>query len=312
MGDHRMRLAVVSLASLTLAGCGADEPRDPAGDLLAQAGGSTCSGSTSDPAAAASISAFMDTLPYGAPESPLRDAIIDAIIRACHQFAPAASGPGWKTEYCHAHLASAINKESTYDPELVVTDDYATRSVDGERASDPTVGLLQIRYSSTVHDYVANAPLETLACIGCRVPPSVEAHAGEPGDSPYWAVTGPSANMSLMQSVACNVGLGAYYYYMNATGNGAQAKPTYADGYCRGQGASGNLVTGLLSHLEGPSRGRGVLADMAAVEAGKESRPGAHEYVTTIKGWFDAMIPEPGNTHPFFIPLEPAPGRFCR
>lgn len=278
----------------------------------AQGAQSGCSGAEADPAAATEISRFMDTLPYGSPKEPLRGRVIDAIIRTCHSFAPSSSAPGWATKYCHAHLVAAINKESTHNPNVVVTDGYATRKVNGTTANDPTVGLLQIRFSATVNDYVSHAPLDSLTCIGCAVPAEVTAHAGEPGDSHYWAVSGPTANMSLLQDVACNVAFGAYYYYMNATGNGSSAKPTYAAAYCAGHGVEANLVTGLLSHLTGPSGGKGVITGMAGVDALEGSDPNAHEYVTRIKSWFDVMLPTAGGTHPFFLLHAPARERFCR
>lgn len=283
------------------------------GTTSADGGSSACSGSADDPAAATTISGYMDKLPYNAPKDPLRGQVIDAIIRSCHVFAPPqATTPGWKKEYCWAHLVAAINKESGYNTALSVTDAYGTRSIGAQKANDPTVGLTQIRFSSTVRDYVVKGPLEKLSCVGCTLPASLSTHTSEQGDSAFWAVTGPTANMSTMQSAACNVGLGAWYYYVNATANGNPAAPTYLAAYCSGGGTAANLVTGLLSHLKGPSGGKGVIADMNGVNALQGTDNGAYQYVTTIKSWFDPMVGPVSGKHPFFVTMAPSSAQYCR
>jgi hypothetical protein len=115
-----------------------------------------------------------------------------------------------------------------------------------------------------------------------------------------------------MQNRACNVALGAWYYYLNATANGKPSAPTLLSAYCSGQGTSGNLVTGLLSHLKGPQSGKGVVADMNGVKALQSTDSTAYQYVTTIKTWFDAMIGPVSGTHPFFIKLAPNSTQYCR
>ena len=293
-----------------------------AGGAAAGASGSSCSGAAEDPAAASAISGYMDKLPYGPPKKvndppqpgDARFPLIDAIIKACAEFGPPPSvDPGWQPQYCWAHLAAAIDKESSYNASSVVTDSYATRAVGSSTADDPTVGLLQIRFSSTVHDYAVQGPAASLACVGCTFPSSFATHKNDSGggNSDFWAVSGPSANLALMQSIPCNVGLGAWYYYTYATGNGNASAVTYLSSYCGGHGTAANLTTGLRSHLEGPDGGKGVLADINAVDALMTSDSGAYNYITQIKSWFDGMIGTVTGTHPFFIPLSPNITQYC-
>jgi hypothetical protein len=117
--------------------------------------------------------------------------------------------------------------------------------------------------------------------------------------------------MSLMTTPACNVALGAWYYYVNATGNGNASRATYIDDYCAGGGTAANIVTGLRSHLEGPSSAHGVI-DASGLAALANSDPGSYGYVTAIKGWFDGMIGPSAGTHPFFLALTPSPAQYCR
>ena len=252
----------------------------------------------------------MDKLPSNAPSGALRAQIIDAIIRSCEAFGPPpAIDPGWQRNYCWAHLVSAILKESGYDAAQTTPDSYGKRSTSAGQANDPTVGLLQVRFSSTVHDYVEQGPLESLACVGCTFPAGFAAHATESGDSAFWAVSGPTQNLATMRDVACNVGLGAWYYYLNATANGKPSAATYLSAYCGGQGTKGNLVTGLRSHLEGPDGGKGVLTSMSALQSADS---GGYQYVAAIKTPFDSMVGAVSGTHPFFIPLLPNASQYCR
>jgi hypothetical protein len=274
-----------------------------------------CSGSTADPMGAATVSSYLDSLPYGDPTGTERSQIIDAILKSCYEFGPPPSDTGWQPQYCWAHLVAAIEKESSYGASENVLDSYGMRTVTvngaSETASDPTIGLLQIRFSSTVHDFAGQGPLDRLACIGCTFPSTFASHKSESGDSDFWAVSGPTQNLALMESVACNVGMGAWYYYTYATGNGNPAQVTYLSQYCGGQGTAANLITGLRSHLEGPAAANGVVADMTALAALQSSDDNAYKYVTSIKGWFDTMVGAVSGTHPFFIPLAPQTVQYC-
>jgi hypothetical protein len=285
------------------------------GGSAGSSGTSACSGSTDDPAAAATISGYLDTLPYSDPTGTERSQVIDAIIKACVEFGPPPTDTGWQPQYCWAHLVAAIEKESSYGQTEDVLDSYGKRTVTvggaSEAADDPTIGLLQIRFSSTVHDFAAEGPQDRLSCVGCTFPSTFASHASESGDSDFWAVSGPTQNLALMESVACNVGMGAWYYYTYATGNGNPSKVTYLAQYCQGQGTEANLITGLRSHLEGPAAANGVVADMSALTALMTSDSNAYSYVTTIKGWFDKMVGAVSGTHPFFIPLAPSTAQYC-
>lgn len=270
----------------------------------------TCSGASVEPDAAKTIAAYFDTLPYSNPTGATRDEYVDTIIKTCQVFGPPAS-TGFEKKHCWAHLASAMLKESSYDPNAYVMDAYATRNIGGTPASDPTVGLLQIRFSSTVRDYATYGSTEALACIGCTFPDEFASHVGDQQESTFWAVTGPQANLSLMKSPRCNIALGAWYYYLNATGNGGGGA-TYAGSYCQGNGTAGNLVTGLLSHLDGAEGGHGVIADQNGIDALKSRDPGGWDYVTNIKGTFDKMVGATNAQHPFFRILPPSPAQYCR
>jgi hypothetical protein len=291
----------------------------------AGAGGATtgaCSGAAADPVAASTISGYMDKLPYGPPKKQndppqpgdARYPLIDAIIKSCAEFGPPSSvDAGWQQQYCWAHLTAAIDKESSYNATSVVADTYSTRTVGTETAADPTIGLLQIRFSSTVHDYAVQGPPASLACVGCTFPANFADHKNDSGggNSDFWAVSGPTPNLALMQSVPCNVGLGAWYYYTYATGNGNASQVTYLAQYCQGKGTAANLTTGLRSHLEGPDGAKGVIADIDALTALMSSDSNAYNYITQIKSWFDSMVGTVSGTHPFFITLVPNPSQYC-
>ncbi|CAN5921270.1 hypothetical protein BH11MYX4_BH11MYX4_44880 [soil metagenome] len=276
-------------------------------------GSSGCSGSAADPAAATTVSGFMDKLPFNNPTGPVRAQIIDAIIKSCEVFGPtAAKDPGWDRRYCWAQLVAAINKESGYNAGSTIADGYGTRSTSAGKANDPTVGLLQIRFSSTVRDFATLGNTASLSCAGCTFPASFAAHQNDPGDSAFWAVSGPTQNLATMKDVACNVGLGAWYYYYNASSNGKASAPTYLSAYCGGGGTAGNLVTGLLSHLQGPESGKGVIPNMAGLNALQTTNNGAYQYVTQIKSQFDGMVGAVSGTHPFFLTLVPNKTQYCR
>lgn len=257
------------------------------------------------------IDGYMKKLPSPPPAGTTRTEAIDAMLKTCVAFGPPAGTQGWKPEYCWAHLVAAISKESGYSATASVKDSYATRNVGGMTANDPTVGLLQIRYSSTVHDMVQLGSVDRLSCAGCPIPANVMSHAAD-GDA-YWAVSGPPQNTALMTNVACNVAMGAWYYYQNATGNGRAAKVTYTDEYCKGGGTAANLVTGLMSHLLGPDGGKGVqVASDTQLMALKNTNGGAFGYVSEIKGNWDKMVGPVTGTHPFYLLLKPSPPQYCK
>ncbi len=285
----------------------ADIPFEPGVD----GGPANCGGTALDPAGAATVEGYMDTLPNRPPAGATRTQAVDAILKTCSVFGPSTTNPGWTMNHCWAFLAASISKESGYNAQVSVKDGYATRNIGGTPANDPVVGLLQIRFSSTVHEMVALGETERLACVGCAIPASVKSRAAEAGSSSYWAVTGPSQNMSLMQNVACNVGMGAWFYFVNSSGNGKASAVTYPDAYCAGTGTAGNLITGLLSHLKGSEGGRGFIANQAGLNALQGTDAGAYQYVTQIKTWFDGMLGASAGTHPFFLRLAPNPTQYC-
>ena len=272
-----------------------------------------CSGAALEPAAAATIDGYIDTLPYDKPTGAARAEVVDAVLRTCHVFSPdPAQSPGWEKRFCWAHLVGAMLKESSYNAALLGNDAYSKRTLPGgQKANDPTVGLLQIRFSATVRDYSVLGPPDKMACIGCTFPASFASHKNESSDSSFWSVTGPTQNMALMKSRACNIGLGAWYYYASATSNGKPNQTTYAEQYCAGGGTAGNLITGLRSHLKGPDGGRGVIGNMNALNALQTSDATSYEYVTEIKSWFDVMTSPTAATHPFFVRLAPQPTQYC-
>lgn len=323
-----MALASVGLVAVA---CGGDTPGDTpptsdGGTVLADGavipgepvvpfdgggGGSGCGGRDADPAAAATLDGYIGKLQNAPKDAAFRGEVVDAILRSCAAFGPSKNS-AFTREHCWALLAASISKESSYKPEVSVKDGYGTRAIGSQKANDPVVGLLQIRFSSTVHEMVAIGNRERLACVGCAIPDAIVAHASEGGSTPYWAVTGPSENMALMQNVACNVGMGSWFYFVHATGNGNAAKVTYPDAYCKGEGTAGNAITGLLSHLMGSEGGRGVVADQAALEALRGKNAGGYGYVTEIKTLFESMVGPPAAASPFFAALSPDTTMYCR
>jgi hypothetical protein len=219
------------------------------------------------------------------------DVLVHAIVASCAEFAP--SEANWDL-YCEAVLTSAIVAESSYDPTSDVTDSYATRTVGNTTANDPTVGLLQIRFSSTVHDYDYYGRFEKIAAIGCAWPAELETQAD---DATFWATKGGTQYLSFMKDPSCNIGLAAWYYLTNATGNGG-ASPIYAFDYCKGNGVAGDMIIGLLSHLEGPGFPRPPDA--------------TNPYVTGIKSRFAALLGGLPSPDPFTETLAPEPAKYCR
>jgi hypothetical protein len=260
-------------------------------------GGSNGSGGTSgdNAAALARVAEFITKLPDWAQANigseDLKNQIIDAIVKSCIEFAP--PGDEWQI-YCEAQIASSMLKESSYQQELVVTDGYATRDVSGTPANDPTIGFLQVRFSSTVSDYNALGPLDKMQRIGC----DFQDFGHDTSDQNFWAVTGPTANLTFMETPACNIGLATWYYYYNATGNGDANNPTYLYQYCQGNGVPANLIIGLLSHLRGPG--------------GAHQEPTATDpYVVAIKDQFQVFLGTV-DPDPFTIELSPDTTKYCR
>jgi hypothetical protein len=275
--------------------------------------GSTCSTITADAAGAAIISGYMDKLANKPAAGATRTQAIEAIQKSCDAFGPDPSkNSGWSRSRCWALLVAAISKESSYNATVTVKDGYATRNINGTPANDPVVGLLQVRFSSTVHEVAALGALDRLACAGCPLPASITSRAAESGSSSFWAVTGPTQHMSLMQNVACNVAMGTWFYFVAATGNGKAASVTYPGDYCKGSGTAGNLITGLRSHLRGFEGGRGIVANQGALNALQGTDSASYNYVTAIKTSWDAMIGPVGGTHPFFDLMPAQPQRYCK
>jgi hypothetical protein len=235
-----------------------------------------------------------------------------SIAMSCVEFAPMETN--WLRK-CESVLTSAIVAESSYTPTSVVNDSYATRTVGGVTANDPTVGLLQIRFSSTVHDYNYFGSLPKMAAIGCTWPAALPTQADT---QTFWATAGGTTYLAFMQDVACNIALASWYYLYNATGNGG-ANAIYISNYCAGNGVAGTMVTGLLSHLMGPAFPRPPDANNA-YPWGIECCAGGNPSVTTCTGCtgrFAALMgigtsgarPSPD---PFQEQLVPEVSKYCK
>jgi hypothetical protein len=229
-----------------------------------------------------------------------RKLLVDSIVGACSAFAPRL--PNWQ-EYCEADLTSEIVSESSYEPGTptpgppsstsVNYDTYATMNGD----NDPTVGLLQVRFSSTVQSFNSYGPIKTIEAIGCSWPTAFAS-----ASSTFWTSEGGTATyLAFMENPACNIPLAAWYILQNATGNGG-ANAIYTQQYCAGQGVAGNLVDGLLSYLEGPGFARGT-PDAEA----------SNSYPAGIKTRFIQLVggtlPSPD---PFEVTLSPDTCVFCK
>jgi hypothetical protein len=228
------------------------------------------------------------------PLGAARDKLVNSIVASCTAFAPPLAN--WQV-YCEAVITSAIVSESTYNPTEVVNDAYAT--MDGG-ANDPTVGLLQIRLSSTVHDYNYYGSLPKIAAIGCTWPSALTSLAS--GDTTTWHNLGGTATyLTFMEDPACNIPLATWYYFMNATGNGGP-NAVYAADYCAGRGIAGNVVIGLLSHLQGP-----------AFTPRNPNPPNAsNPYPAGIKFRFVNLLGGLATPDPFIVTLSPVVTQYCR
>jgi hypothetical protein len=232
------------------------------------------------------------------PLGGARDKLVNSIVGACAAFAPRL--PNWQM-YCEAIVTSQIVSESSYVPgsptpgppgsPSVVYDTYATQN----GSNDPTVGLLQVRFGSTVHDYNYYGPLATIAAIGCHWPAGLATQADV---TTFWRTSGGTAsNLAFMEDPACNIPLAAWYVFLDATGNGG-AKPVYAADYCAGKGIAGNVVDGLLSHLDGPGYPRPADPNSA--------------YPAGIKTRFVKLLGGLPNPDPFGVTLSPSVSQYCK
>jgi hypothetical protein len=232
------------------------------------------------------------------PVGPARDRLVDSIVGACAAFAPRL--PDWQ-EYCEAIEASEIVAESSYNPGTptpgpptsgtVVYDSYATEN----GSNDPTVGLLQVRFSSTVHDFNYYGPLPEIEAIGCNWPAALTTQADV---TSFWRTQGGTVdNLTFMEDPACNIPLACWYVFMNATGNGG-ANAVYANNYCDGMGVAGNVVVGLISYLEGPGF----------------TRPAdpTNSYPAGIKTQFAALLGGLPSPDPFGVTLSPDESVYCK
>jgi hypothetical protein len=248
------------------------------------------------------------------PAGATFDRLACSIAMSCVEWAPMETN--WLRQ-CEAVLASAIVAESSYNPSEVVTDAYATRSLsDGTIANDPTVGLLQIRFSSTVHDFNYNGPMDKMAAIGCSWPAAL---ATQSDTQDFWGIQGATAtSLDFMEDVACNIGLASWYYFYNATGNGG-ATAVYISQYCAGNGTGGTMVDGLLSHLEGggyPRPADDTNAYPWGIECCACGNPSGCT-CTGCTGRFAALMgigtsasrPSPD---PFLQTLSPEPSKYCK
>jgi hypothetical protein len=219
------------------------------------------------------------------PIGPTRDRLVNAIVGSCAAFAPRL--PNW-TIYCEATLASAIVSESTYNPAEVVYDNGP---------NDPTVGLLQIRFSSTVHDFNFYGPMSVVTALGCSWPTAVASLASTSGS---WSTLG-ATYLSFMEDPACNVPLAAWYYLYNATGNGGAttASVVYIAQYCGGMGIAGDLLIGLLSHRWGPA---------GFTRPANPTDP----YPAGIKYRFTNLLGALPSPDPYTMSLAPSVSQYCR
>jgi hypothetical protein len=246
------------------------------------------------------------------PAGAAFDKLACSIAMSCVEFAPMEAD--WLRK-CEAVLTSAIVAESSYTPSSVVMDPYATRTVGNVTANDPTIGLLQIRFSSTVHDYNYYAPLAKITAIGCSWPAALSAQADT---DTWWATNGGMSYVPFMQDVSCNIGLAAWYYFYNATGNGG-ANAIYISDYCAGRGTAGTMVDGLLSHLEGGGYPRPADANNA-YPWGIECCAGGSPSDTTCTGCTGRFAAFMGigtssarpSPDPFQEQLAPEPTKYCK
>ncbi|MDP9000234.1 MAG: hypothetical protein M3O46_09005 [Myxococcota bacterium] len=157
------------------------------------------------------------------------------------------------------------------------------------------MGLLQIRFSSTVHDYNYYGSQPKMAAIGCSWPLALISQADV---ASFWRANGGTVgNLSFMEDPACNIGLATWYYFLNATGNGG-ANAVYAAQYCQGMGSAGDVVIGLISHLMGPGFARPADPNNA--------------YPAGIKTRFAKLLGGLPSPDPFTVSLSPMVTQYCK
>ncbi len=191
----------------------------------------------------------------GAPASDLPDSdgldpsralpeVARAIDQAAMVYFPADSQ---RRDLLRHLLIGAMAKESSFN----------TRE-QWEPRDDATYGLLQIRWSSTVHDFLLHAdPVHrdaaNTACAGLFDELAARAVDWQRPSSFH---AGGKSGPELMMLPACNVLLGAWYYLASATIRGNDL-----DTHCRGgdrdalvsAGAPTTWEIGLASHRAGPT-----------------------------------------------------------
>jgi hypothetical protein len=247
------------------------------------------------------------------PAGPAFDRLACSIAMSCVEWAPMEIN--WLRQ-CEAVLTSAIVAESSYVPSEVVNDTYSTRSLsDGTKATDPTVGLLQIRFSSTVHDFNYYGPMAKMTAIGCSWPAALTTQTDS---QDFWATQGATTYLAFMQDVACNIGLASWYYFYNATGNGG-ASAVYIAQYCAGNGTGGTMVEGLLSHLEGGAYPRpaddtnaypwGIECCSCGNPSGCTCTGCTGRFASLMGIGTSASRPSPD---PFLQTLAPEPSKYCK
>jgi hypothetical protein len=231
-----------------------------------------------------------------------RALLVDSIVGACSAFAPRLAD--WQ-EYCEAILTSEIVSESSYEPGMPTPGPPSTTSVNYDSYGtmdghdDPTVGLLQVRFSSTVQDFNYYGPIDTIEAIGCSWP---SAFASQAQGSTFWTSQGGTVTyLTFMENPSCNIPLAAWYILQNATGNGG-ADAVYTQAYCSGQGIAGNVVDGLLSYSEGPGFARGSpdAEASSSYPAGIKTR-----FIQLVGG----TLPSPD---PFEVTLSPDTCVYCK
>jgi hypothetical protein len=176
-----------------------------------------------------------------------------------------------------------------------------------EPGSDPTVGLTQIRFSSTVCDFYTGGPRARLEAMGCTFPADFADHASEQCSSTFWKSTGgDAAHTQWMQTPACNIGLGAWYYYTYATGGGDSTATQYLYQLCNGKAQDADLATGLLSHLRCPSNQWADITSASAIPSV------GTDYFNAISKVMDCELGAPNGTNAIFIPLTFNKAQYCK
>jgi hypothetical protein len=237
--------------------------------------------SSTNPEDANRISGYIDTLPWGPEEidaAGKRDEFIDAVMKSCAEFMP--SDDEWQI-WCQAFLVAAACRESSLGVEYIDDSDHA----------NPTVGLLQVDFYFAVQEFDDFGNKAVLARCGCEWPD----FSSVDWDNDAWKW------VDWMQGIHCNVAVGSWYYFRNATTNGGP-DACFVECACQGNGTPANLAIGMLSHFAGPAAALNLFTSGGYEE---------HTYYSWVKEWFDAMISPTPNPHPFLRELQPHTSQFC-